>query len=308
MKGWATLFRMRGDIERSLTILRENRPGALDRALTALQDTIYSFSMKACGHPEDAEDTMQDVLLKSISYLERFDNPRALAVWLYKVARNRCLMHRRRNKTVPLSALSLDSLMPGQQELRAVTCAPFPDPEAHACLQQQSDRLHAAVLLLPPAYREVLVLHDMEGFDYAEVAEIVRARAATVRVRLHRARLFVRRELWKGLIPTGDTNTGETPIAMPPAGNCRSLFAKLSDYLDGTLDDAFCKEMQRHLGDCPPCVAFIASLKATVSLCQQFKPASSVKLPEAMRSALLSRYEQARAALMTSSRTMSSRS
>lgn len=288
---------MRGDIERALEILRENGPGALDRALTALQDTIYAFSMKACGHPEDAEDTMQDVLLKSMSYLERFDNPRALAVWLYKVARNRCLMHRRRHRTVPLSALSLDLLMPGQQELRALTCAPVPDPEAHAYMQEQSARLHEAVLLLPPAYREVLVLHDMEGFDHAEVAEIIGARAATVRVRLHRARLFVRRELWKGLIPSTSIDAEKHSLEMPAAGNCRSLFAKLSDYLDGTLDDAFCKEMQRHLGDCPPCVAFIASLKETVDLCRQFKPASPAKIPHNLRAALVSQYEEARAAL-----------
>ena len=288
---------MRGDVERALKILHEDGPGALDRALTALQDTVYAFSMKACGHPEDAEDTMQDVLLKTMSYLQRFDNPRALAVWLYKVARNRCLMHRRQNRTVPLSELSLDSLMPGQQELRAVTCAPLPDPEAHASMQEQSARLHDAVLLLPPAYREVLVLHDMEGFDYAEVADIVGSRAATVRVRLHRARLFVRRELWKGLIPSASANQGESPLEMPAAGNCRSLFAKLSDYLDGTLDDAFCKEMQRHLGDCPPCVAFIASLKETVNLCRQFKPASPANLPDGMRAALVSKYEEARAAL-----------
>lgn len=286
---------MRGDVERALAILRENGPGALDRALTALQDTIYAFSMKACGHPEDAEDTMQDVLLKTMSYLERFDNPRALAVWLYKVARNRCLMHRRRNRTVPLSALSLDSLMPGQQELRAVTCAPLPNPEDHAYWREQSTRLHEAVLLLPPAYREVLVLHDMEGFDYAEVAEIIGVRAATVRVRLHRARLFVRRELWSGFTPSAPANAES--LEMPTAGNCRSLFAKLSDYLDGTLDDTFCKEMQRHLGDCPPCLAFIASLRETVNLCREFRPALSTKLPDRMRAALLSKYEQARAAL-----------
>src|SRR5512142_2333715 len=111
---------MRGDVERAIQILRENEPGAFDRALAAIQDTVYSFSMKACGHPEDAEDTMQDVLLKAVTYLHRFDNPRALAVWLYKVARSRCLLHRRRNRTVPLAELSLDALMPAESELRAL--------------------------------------------------------------------------------------------------------------------------------------------------------------------------------------------
>ncbi len=82
-------------MEQALELIRENRPESVDQALALLQNTVYSFSMKVCGHPEDAEDTMQDVLLKVLPYLPKFENPRALSVWLYKVARNRCLMNRR---------------------------------------------------------------------------------------------------------------------------------------------------------------------------------------------------------------------
>lgn len=75
-------------VEQALKLIRENQPESIDRALALLQNTVYSFSMKVCGHPEDAEDTMQDVLLKSIAHLSNFDNPKALTVWLYKVAHN----------------------------------------------------------------------------------------------------------------------------------------------------------------------------------------------------------------------------
>lgn len=60
---------------------------------------------------------MQEVLVKSLPYLPRFDNPRALLVWLYRVAKNRCLMNRRRSKFAPKQDLSLDELMPGRHEL-----------------------------------------------------------------------------------------------------------------------------------------------------------------------------------------------
>jgi DNA-directed RNA polymerase specialized sigma24 family protein len=63
-------------VEQALELIRENQPESTDRALALLQNTVYSFSMKVCGHPQDAEDTMQDVLLKSIPYLAKFDNPR----------------------------------------------------------------------------------------------------------------------------------------------------------------------------------------------------------------------------------------
>ena len=69
-------------VERALELIRENSPGSIDRALALLQNTVYSFSMRVCGHRQDAEDTMQDVLLKSIPYLAKFDNPQALTVRL----------------------------------------------------------------------------------------------------------------------------------------------------------------------------------------------------------------------------------
>ena len=87
--------------------------------MALLQHTVFSFSMKVCGQRQDAEDTMQEVLVKSVPYLPKFDSPRALAVWLYKVAKNRCLMSRRRSKFAPKREdLSLEELMPDRQDLQ----------------------------------------------------------------------------------------------------------------------------------------------------------------------------------------------
>ena len=66
-------------VEQALKLIREDRPESIDQALALLQNTVYSFSMKVCGHPQDAEDTMQDVLLKSVPHLAKFDNPQALS-------------------------------------------------------------------------------------------------------------------------------------------------------------------------------------------------------------------------------------
>src|SRR5271165_296106 len=94
----ANLNNMPQTVEQALELIRENQPDATDRALSLLQNTVYSVSMKVCGHRQDAEDTMQDVLLKSIPHLAKFDNPQALKVWLYKVARNRCMGRQRAAK------------------------------------------------------------------------------------------------------------------------------------------------------------------------------------------------------------------
>jgi RNA polymerase sigma-70 factor (ECF subfamily) len=103
---------MRGDVEQALQLIQGGSPASLDKALGLLQDTVFSFSMKACEHWQDAEDTAQDVLLRSIPHLSKFESPKALAVWLYRVARNRCISSHRENKVSGAKNVSLDELMP----------------------------------------------------------------------------------------------------------------------------------------------------------------------------------------------------
>ena len=98
---------MRGDVEQALKYMQGKDPTAIEKAISLLQDTVYSFSMKVCGHPEDAEDTMQYVLMKSMPQLAMFDNPQALKVWLYRVARNRCISNHRGAQAAPSKNVSL---------------------------------------------------------------------------------------------------------------------------------------------------------------------------------------------------------
>src|SRR5437763_8451724 len=108
---------MRADVEQAVALLRRGDQVALEQALALLQNTVFSFSMRVCGQREDAEDTMQEVLLKSVPQLPKFQSPKALLVWLYKVAKNRCLMTRRKSKFAPTQELSLDQLLPDRNEL-----------------------------------------------------------------------------------------------------------------------------------------------------------------------------------------------
>lgn len=130
---------MRPEIEQAIQLLQVHDPKDDDRALALLQNTVFNFSMKVCGHREDAEDTMQEVLLKSLSYLPRFQSPQALAVWLYKVARNNCLMKRRRSKFAPKEHLSLEDLMPDQSEMAALSTGPNVTPEANVLRGERAD-------------------------------------------------------------------------------------------------------------------------------------------------------------------------
>jgi RNA polymerase sigma-70 factor, ECF subfamily len=265
---------MRSEIERAVLLLRSGDDGAMEQALLLLQNTVFSFSMRVCGQREDAEDTMQEVLAKSLPYLAKFDNPKALLVWLYKVAKNRCLMSRRRSKFAPRAELSLDSLMPDRRELEQLISEGGTNPEMFAIRSEEARRLREAIQKLPPQYRIVLVLRDMEGLSDEEVAEITGLRSGTVRVRLHRARLFVRKELMKAMKPlrrkVGKSLASQTvPTGKPGPAGCKAMFAELSDYLDEQLDDSLCEDLEKHLDGCGPCKMFLASLQQTIEKCRR---------------------------------------
>src|SRR5579863_373210 len=111
---------MRADIEQAIRVMKRGEGDAREKAVALLQESVFSFSMRICGHRQNAEDNMQEVLVKSLPYLERFQNSKALAVWLYKVAKNRCLMSRRKSKFAPQRELALDELMPDRQQLESL--------------------------------------------------------------------------------------------------------------------------------------------------------------------------------------------
>lgn len=91
---------------------------------------------------------MQEVLVQFVGYLPKFDSPKALLVWLYKVARNRCLMNRRRSTFVTKRELSLDELMAERKELERLS-ADGVNPEVFAIRSEEAARLLYAIRKLP---------------------------------------------------------------------------------------------------------------------------------------------------------------
>jgi RNA polymerase sigma-70 factor, ECF subfamily len=288
---------VRPEIEQVLQLIQRKDPKSLEEALALLQSTVFSFSMKVCGQRQDAEDTMQEVLLKSVPNLPKFDSPKALMVWLYKVAKNRCLMSRRKSKFAPKEDLSLEELMPDRQEFQKLSGSPDGTPETSLLRREDAKRLREAVQRLPADYRLILVLHDMEELSDADVAEITGLRLGTIRVRLHRARLFVRKELAKQdqhsmrrqtANPAGEIHSS----ALPGQRRCKEMFAELSNYLDDELDDSLCEELEKHMDGCEPCKAFLSSLEKSIQLCRIVPNESpDPRVAARLRRELLSAYK-----------------
>jgi RNA polymerase sigma-70 factor (ECF subfamily) len=290
---------MRPELIQATNLLHRNTPEAVEEAIGLLQKTVYSFSMKVCGHPEDAEDTMQEVLYRSIGHLTKIQDPQALAVWLYTVTRNRCWRMRRKSADASNHAYSLDELMPNDEELGRLLQDAAEDPENHVLHGEQHQMLHQAVLRIPAPLRIVLVLHDMEELDTDQVSAILGLQAGTVRVRLHRARLAVRKEMTR-ILDLASTRQRTTRPAKKKSqtvrgksrrpAECRELFANLSDYMDGTVQSPTCERMREHIEACPACVAFLRDLRAAIDRCRSLEfPCDSAVAPR-LRSILTEEY------------------
>lgn len=235
---------------------------------------------------------MQDVLMKSLSYLPKFDNAQALSVWLYKVARNRCISSHRGKNLSAARSFSLNELMPDRRELLELLESNTPNPEAVMLNNESGERLRRAILKVPPRYRMVLVLHDMEELNTTEVAQVTGLREGTVRVRLHRARLMVRKFL-SGKAKPARGSAIHASFEPASAPGCRKLFAALSDYMDGLVDDAMCEQMDRHINDCRPCQAFLRSLEGAVQQCRAYSPNCDSRRGRVLRKQLVSLYQAA---------------
>ena len=281
---------MRPELSQAVRLLRSNTPEAVDEALSLLQNTVFSFSMKLCGHREDAEDTMQEVLYRSLRHLARIEEPRALAVWLYTVTRNRCWRMRRTSSFAPRQTLSLDELVPTDAELARLLQDPAEGPEQSAIVEEQIEQLHQAVLRIPPQLRIVLILHDMEELPTEDVAQILNLKPGTVRVRLHRARLAVRKELRRPAeaVPAAPPRRAKKSRRVPVA--CRELFANLSEYLDERVEPRTCEEIRHHIEGCPSCIAFLRDLRGAIDRCQTLETTCDPAVARRLRSILTREY------------------
>jgi RNA polymerase sigma-70 factor, ECF subfamily len=145
------------------------------------RNRIYRIALRMLGNTHDAEDVAQDVVIQLWTALSGFAGSSTFTTWLYRIVVNRCLNHLRRHRN---TRLILDTDPP-----------PAPGAEDAVIAKQRADATLHAIASLPPELRAVLVLRQMEGLSYREVAAITNLSESTVRGRLHRARMQLLDEL-----------------------------------------------------------------------------------------------------------------
>jgi len=168
---------------------------AFEALVSRHEARVYRLAYRLTGSDADARDVLQDAFLAAYRGLASFRGAARFSTWLHRITTNAALMHRRARQRRP--AESLEEFLPrfdadGQHapevaELRAAS-------RADDLLDEKllAAEARAALARLPDLYREVFVLRDLEELDTSEVASLLHLDAATVRQRVHRARLMLR--------------------------------------------------------------------------------------------------------------------
>lgn len=159
-------------------------------------DLMYRYASRLCGETEAAKDLVQETFLNAYRGFKQFRGEAQISTWLYTIASRACLRMRRRRKGAPQRELSLEEFVPTTDaEFHLQIPVEELSPEEALQNKQLRQALNDAIDRLPPKYKMVLVLRDMEGLSAKEVGSIMGLNERAVKSRLHRARLFVRREL-----------------------------------------------------------------------------------------------------------------
>lgn len=169
---------------------------AFEEIVTRYERAVYAVAVRMCGEPEDARDVVQETFISAMRGLRTFRADAKLSTWLHRITVNAALdsiRRRQRRETRPLEEV-------------AERADPVAGPEEEAVRSERASAVRSALARLGADHRAVLVLHDLEQLDYAEVAEVLDIPLGTVKSRIHRARLEMARLLGhlKESEPAGD--------------------------------------------------------------------------------------------------------
>ncbi len=157
------------------------------------QRTVLNFMYRMLGQRETAEDLTQEVFLKAYVSLPRFRKEAAFSTWLFRIAHNHCLNALKgRGREIPASSLANDPSNPDR-----IASVPDPTDAAHGRLEQRELQaiIQEKLAELTPDHRTVVVLRDIQGLSYDEIAAALNIEGGTVRSRLHRARMELKEKL-----------------------------------------------------------------------------------------------------------------
>jgi RNA polymerase sigma-70 factor (ECF subfamily) len=184
------LTNVSSDDQRLIAECLKGNTAAFGELVRRYQDRLFNTVYRMVDNAEDAQDVVQEGFLHAYQSLESFKGDSLFFTWLYRIAVNTAISFKRKKRLL----VRLDGPS-GEAVLEPLDPSDLARP-GHALEQaEQEQRIHKALSRLSPEHRAVLVLKDMEGQKYEEMAEALGVPIGTIRSRLHRARLELREVL-----------------------------------------------------------------------------------------------------------------
>ena len=177
--------------------LRNDEPGAAESLVNTFGDRVYRLAVRITGQPADAEEVAQDALWTAARKIHMFKGDAAFGSWLYRITANAAYQKLRARKAKSRE-IGMDDVLPTLDDdgRHFEPMADWYERVDEQALQGELRRvLSDAIDGLPPDYRTALVLHDVEGLSNPDIAETLGISLPAVKSRVHRSRLFVRKQL-----------------------------------------------------------------------------------------------------------------
>ena len=166
---------------------------AFESLVTRYESKVYRLAVRMLRNPQDAEDALQETFIQVFRGLPGFEGRSQFSTWLFRLATNVCLMRIRHRETEPSKLLPLEDYLPKLEEGETPHITDWADRPEDVLLSKESrEKMMEALDKLPPEYRAVFILRDIEGFSNVETGESLGISVAAVKSRLHRARLALR--------------------------------------------------------------------------------------------------------------------
>lgn len=166
--------------------LQKRDEAAFEELIRQYEKKVYTLCFRMCGNSEDAEEAAQDAFLALWRGIDRFRQESSLSTWIYRLATNACIDTLRRRKKQS-GSVSLDD-----EELFVDAVDTSPQPQETVEHREAQKLLQESLSALPEEYRKVLILREIEGLSYTEIAESASIELNTVKSRISRGRSLLR--------------------------------------------------------------------------------------------------------------------
>ncbi|MBI2300582.1 MAG: sigma-70 family RNA polymerase sigma factor [Armatimonadetes bacterium] len=176
--------------------IRHGDREAFDELVDRYQTKVYNLALRLLGDSDEAADAAQEAFLRIYRGLQSFHGGSALTTWIYRIVHNLCLDEMKRKRRRPqLVEEAADADDDGAETLLDRLPDETSEPQARLLGDERQEAVRRAILRLRAHHRDVLVLYDLQGFTYNEIADVLHTNVGTVKSRLNRARLALAREL-----------------------------------------------------------------------------------------------------------------